>query len=551
MQPVLIRDISNSGKSDESPSKRSAAPAQMQGVRGGGEAEARTGDSFRLRWQQAIRSVGETHPGEGEKAKSIASGGACEADVSKEDPLHDSSPLILSDPPATDQTHIAKANVIPGKQVFVLQQGKSELAESAGGADDAKHRFPAATGSAWRLDAASPRPGHSAKDELSRVAGAAPDALTAQLHIALTAPVAPASELDSEEADEIGLKEDFEKHPVSFGQIGPGSSPTIGRPELKSQGFSHFELQPSMPADSVEGSAQSECFQDSGHGAAAGVVSEDFIERGSVFALAAGHVESHPDEAFSGSQRGNQAFQAATGPLDGVGKADAESVPLAASIPLSNSRGQQIPSGIERAHHIVQLPETTDTAAATGVATVGVPVQTNAAGSPHALNAQLFPGKVDQNPFAALDAGIGDRAANWNHAGPQHAEVGYMDPALGWVTVRADLHGGNVHAAVVGSSPDSATVLGAELAGLNAHLAEKRIPVESLTIGGALSHETASHNAMAQGNGEQDARGSRQGSARIFTTDHASLISAKSGAIGSEMPSVGSTGTGIHISVRV
>jgi hypothetical protein len=561
MQPVLSSDVSMPGKSDDSPLKRSAALALMQGARGGGEAEARTGDSFRLRWQQAMQSVGDAHHGEGEEEKSTTSRDASEAEGSQDDSSPVSSPSIVADPSVTAQARLLKPNVTR-KQHFVLQDSNSEPVESAGGANAAKQRFAIAVGSTSRLDSASSKPDHSAKDDPSPNVVDAPDALNAQLvpHVALAAPVAPASELGSAEADESGLKESFEKHPVSIGQDGPGSILTVGQPGLESQGLSHVGLQPSVAADSLGDSSLSECFLDSGPGAAAGVVSRDPIDRGSVFSPAARLVESHPNEAFSGSQQGNRAFQPVSGgspgsPLDAAGKADAEVAQVTASIPLSNTRGQGLASGIERAHQNrqlgLQLAGTTDSAVATGVATTGVQIQTKAAGGPHALDVQFSRGTVDQNPFAALDGGIGDRAVNWNHTVPQHAEAGYMDPALGWVTVRADLHGGNVHAAVAGSSPDSATVLGAELSGLNAHLAEKRIPIESLTIGGSPAHEMTSGNATPQGNGEQDARGSRQGSAQIYTTAHASLVSARSGAIGSEMPAVGSTGTGIHISVRV
>jgi hypothetical protein len=77
-----------------------------------------------------------------------------------------------------------------------------------------------------------------------------------------------------------------------------------------------------------------------------------------------------------------------------------------------------------------------------------------------------------RDTFAALDADPGQPATTWTHTSPRQVEAGYQDPALGWVSVRADLTTGGLHASVVPNSPEAAQALGNHLAGLNAYLAE-------------------------------------------------------------------------------
>lgn len=74
--------------------------------------------------------------------------------------------------------------------------------------------------------------------------------------------------------------------------------------------------------------------------------------------------------------------------------------------------------------------------------------------------------------FSALDADRTSPAPAWIHAGAHHAEAGYLDPALGWVGVRAEVAGSGVHATVLPGSAEAAQMLGSHIAGLNAYLAE-------------------------------------------------------------------------------
>jgi hypothetical protein len=82
---------------------------------------------------------------------------------------------------------------------------------------------------------------------------------------------------------------------------------------------------------------------------------------------------------------------------------------------------------------------------------------------------------ADQDTFAALD-NAASPASTWIHTSAHHAEAGYLDPSLGWVSVRADAGAGGMHAAIVPGSALAASTLGDHLAGLNAFLAEHKHP---------------------------------------------------------------------------
>jgi hypothetical protein len=85
------------------------------------------------------------------------------------------------------------------------------------------------------------------------------------------------------------------------------------------------------------------------------------------------------------------------------------------------------------------------------------------------------------DPFQALDA---ERSgpATWISAGAHHAEAGFLDPAFGWISVRADAARSGVHAAVLPPSGEAAQVLGSHLAGLNAYLSEHQREPATVTM---------------------------------------------------------------------
>ncbi len=109
----------------------------------------------------------------------------------------------------------------------------------------------------------------------------------------------------------------------------------------------------------------------------------------------------------------------------------------------------------------------------------------------------------DGDAFAALDNAAAP-ASTWTHAGAHHAEAGYLDPSLGWVSVRADAGAAGLHAAIVPGSALAASTLGDHLAGLNAFLAEHNhaaivtlAPATSNPGGSALDN-TMNHSGHQQ-----------------------------------------------------
>jgi hypothetical protein len=142
-------------------------------------------------------------------------------------------------------------------------------------------------------------------------------------------------------------------------------------------------------------------------------------------------------------------------------------------------------------------PAIVDAAASSGLRNPGAP-QISTASAPHdqpvAATASAAAPTLDT--FSALDAGTSPGTPAWTHAGSQHAEAGFRDPALGWVSVRADLNTGGIHATLVPSSVEAAQALNGHLAGLGTHLVEQQSPVTSLTM--ASPSESGVENGMGQ-----------------------------------------------------
>ena len=114
--------------------------------------------------------------------------------------------------------------------------------------------------------------------------------------------------------------------------------------------------------------------------------------------------------------------------------------------------------------------------------------------------------------FAALDAERTAAPATWIHAGTHHAEAGYLDPALGWVGVRADAVGNGVHAALLPGSGEAAQVLGSHLAGLSTYLSEHHgqsatvtldAPQDALSWTGSGAGGQAGQDHLARGDANQ------------------------------------------------
>lgn len=194
-----------------------------------------------------------------------------------------------------------------------------------------------------------------------------------------------------------------------------------------------------------------------------------------------------------------------------------------------------------------------------------------AAGEQTASNLADVPGanqsaSMLHQTFAALDSASALPAQVWTQTGTRHAEAGFHDATLGWVSVRADLSGGGVHAALVPSSPAAAVELGRHLDGLHSYLAEQHTPVDSLVMaagagrgGGWVSDKDLSpgmHQGTGQGgnpaqgqNPEQPTQTESQpGSAESFAgnnTFSAAEVQVAAVETGVSRPGV----NGVHISL--
>ncbi len=114
-------------------------------------------------------------------------------------------------------------------------------------------------------------------------------------------------------------------------------------------------------------------------------------------------------------------------------------------------------------------------------------------------------GPAGNNPFSALDADQAAGSTHWIHAGAHRAEAGYLDPALGWVSVRAEAVNGGIHAAVMPGSPEAAHVLGGHMTGLSSHLAQQHGNTATVTL------DSAPDGRDGLGSGSQAGGGDRGG----------------------------------------
>lgn len=118
--------------------------------------------------------------------------------------------------------------------------------------------------------------------------------------------------------------------------------------------------------------------------------------------------------------------------------------------------------------------------------------------------------------FSALDADVAPNAATWTHAGGQLAEAGFNDPSLGWVSVRAEMGGGGIHAALVPGTVEAAQTLGGHIPGLSDYLAERHTLVETLTLAspgsslGDAGLDGSPNQNMQQGTGHGAGAGAGQ-----------------------------------------
>ncbi|HEY6490479.1 MAG: hypothetical protein WCC26_19265 [Terracidiphilus sp.] len=107
-----------------------------------------------------------------------------------------------------------------------------------------------------------------------------------------------------------------------------------------------------------------------------------------------------------------------------------------------------------------------------------------------------------QQTFAAMEAGPSPLSSSWTHATATTAEAGYLDPALGWVGVRAQTDATGIHAAVVPASAPAGEMLQGHLSGLGSYLADHRVHIESVSITPAEGSLNAKSD-LASGGGHE------------------------------------------------
>lgn len=113
--------------------------------------------------------------------------------------------------------------------------------------------------------------------------------------------------------------------------------------------------------------------------------------------------------------------------------------------------------------------------------------------------------------LAALDAQATPNAS-WVRADAHHAEAGYLDPALGWVGVRAETAGAALHATIVPPTADAAQMLAFHLPALSAYLTDHHATATQVSMAapemgtsGQGNHHEMSRDGTQQ-NAPQNAR---------------------------------------------
>ncbi len=126
--------------------------------------------------------------------------------------------------------------------------------------------------------------------------------------------------------------------------------------------------------------------------------------------------------------------------------------------------------------------------------------------------ADVTPGKTApaHEAFAAMDAGTNDGSAKWIIADSHRAEAGFQDPALGWISVRAQAGPVGIHATVLPSSETAAEVLSGHLAGLNAHIANRYEHMNAVTVSVPGTGWNGAGRETSQGNHRGSSQNDRQ-----------------------------------------
>jgi hypothetical protein len=219
------------------------------------------------------------------------------------------------------------------------------------------------------------------------------------------------------------------------------------------------------------------------------------------------------------------------------------------------SKGRSI--GVDRVDSAATPTAIESTAPSRELSTGQIPLHSDSFNGVHGNVAMPGSGSAQgQETFEALDSGSQRTGAVWTRTEAHTAEAGYQDPTLGWVGVRAEIEHGGVHAAVVPVSDSASQALSGHLSGLSSYLAERHVPVETLSVSAPESQldgqgaATQGGNKGGHGANDQSQPSARQNapeSERTYTPDPP----ARTAEVGLSTPSsqVDRSRNGAHISV--
>ncbi len=189
------------------------------------------------------------------------------------------------------------------------------------------------------------------------------------------------------------------------------------------------------------------------------------------------------------------------------------------------------------------------TASPMGHGPMTLTVATNRGAGATATSGNVAPPSVHET-FAALDQGAATAGVSWTRASARQAEAGYQDPALGWVSVRAQSNMDGIHAALVPGSADAAQSLSGHLTGLNAYLSERQMQVESLHVAPPESHwdgqgtGQGAGQAMSQSGGESHGQSpGQQSNQNVYAERQSGATAAPSAGGGAVSTSRSQTGS--------
>jgi hypothetical protein len=123
------------------------------------------------------------------------------------------------------------------------------------------------------------------------------------------------------------------------------------------------------------------------------------------------------------------------------------------------------------------------------------------------------PGNADsgRNPFEAIDSQGRVAAGSSTPDAAHELQVGYQDPVLGYVELRAHADGRGVHAALETQSAAAGDALTGHLGALEGWMNERHTPVESLTVSTLASPADSSSAQHGKGSTQNGNAGSHAG----------------------------------------